>query len=560
MFDPESVIKTFKPKFNLMHWLKGNNDMVVNKAQQASVLNDLKVYIFLFCVMVLALLLALTIMLVQKYKDRIQTKLRAIYKQSVWNGVIRSIDIGYIETVMTVGTQIRLWRMKSPYQQEMDIKLAVACGSFSCSLPIIYAVFLQWAGKRVTTKKFRAKYQNLYVDIHSFKNSWTRFYLPVSMVRRILFVLIPSLLHQYPFMQLQLLILLSICYIIWYAGVKPHIDKRRIRIEMFNEFMIIIFIYHLLLFTDFCLNNKMQFSMGYSFVSSMLLIVFANLALMVIQTVERSARKRKIDKLRLAQQIHMKAVQEAKDKEIRKNLIIRKRKAMIKGKLDLRSQWIVQKKAESAMMPSTQDKTALTIALYEQQRIIKAINEKHKNVIEEQAKKISKDGKINKKSDKKKVLETIDEESDNEDKLQRINEQIKTIQQRQDERKEENPELQKWKEVAEEFMEEELQQIREHYDAELTEPVDSPDRCQFTARKDDSISLMTPTKSALIAKDEETDDEVEEATNRPKPVWGLADEDVPDELKMWIAKPKKMKDFMDRRANRNFGPAHDDQK
>ena len=64
MFDPESVIKTFKPKFNLMHWLKGNNDMVVNKAQQASVLNDLKVYVFLFSASVLALLLALTIMLV----------------------------------------------------------------------------------------------------------------------------------------------------------------------------------------------------------------------------------------------------------------------------------------------------------------------------------------------------------------------------------------------------------------------------------------------------------------------------------------------------------------
>jgi len=147
--------------------------------------------------------------------------------------------------------------------------------------------------------------------------------------------------------------LLSTAYIIWYAGVKPHIDKRRIRIEMFNEFMIMVFIYHLLLFTDFCLNNKMQFSMGYSFVSSMVLIVFANLALMIVQTVERSTRKRKIDKLRLAQQIHMKAVQDAKDKETRKNLIIRKRKAMIKGKLDLRSQWIVQKKAESAMMPFT---------------------------------------------------------------------------------------------------------------------------------------------------------------------------------------------------------------
>ena len=33
----------------------------------------------------------------------------------------------------------------------------------------------------------------------------------------------------------------------------------------------------------------------------------------------------------------MKAVQSAKDKEIRKNLIFRNRKAAIKGKLDLRS-------------------------------------------------------------------------------------------------------------------------------------------------------------------------------------------------------------------------------
>jgi magnesium-transporting ATPase (P-type) len=93
---------------------------------------------------------------------------------------------------------------------------------------------------------------------------------------------------------------LSTFYLIWYAGVKPHIDKRRIKIEVFNEFMIMIFIYHLLLFTDYCINNAMQFAMGYSFVCGLVVIVFFNLALMIVKTVERSARKRKLDKLRLA--------------------------------------------------------------------------------------------------------------------------------------------------------------------------------------------------------------------------------------------------------------------
>ena len=80
--------------------------------------------------------------------------------------------------------------------------MALVCGAFCITLPLFYTVFLKVAGKKVTSKKFREKYQNMYADIHSFKNPWTRYYLPVSMLRRILFVLIPSLLYEYPFMQL----------------------------------------------------------------------------------------------------------------------------------------------------------------------------------------------------------------------------------------------------------------------------------------------------------------------------------------------------------------------
>ena len=104
MFDPESVIKLYKPNFNLMEFIKGNKDMIVNKAQEASVLNDLKVYIFLGALFILAILIALALSIIRKYRQKIITKMKQIYDKTIWNGIIRSIDIGYIETVMTTGT------------------------------------------------------------------------------------------------------------------------------------------------------------------------------------------------------------------------------------------------------------------------------------------------------------------------------------------------------------------------------------------------------------------------------------------------------------------------
>jgi hypothetical protein len=42
-------------------------------------------------------------------------------------------------------------------------------------------------------------------------------------------------------------------YIIFYAGSEPHIFKHRRRIELFNEWWIMIMNYHLIAFSDFTL-------------------------------------------------------------------------------------------------------------------------------------------------------------------------------------------------------------------------------------------------------------------------------------------------------------------
>ena len=42
---------------------------------------------------------------------------------------------------------------------------------------------------------------------------------------------------------------------IWYVGLKPHADKHRYYLELYNEVMIMIINYHMIIFTDYTLND-----------------------------------------------------------------------------------------------------------------------------------------------------------------------------------------------------------------------------------------------------------------------------------------------------------------
>ena len=129
-------------------------------------------------------------------------------------------------------------------------------GIFICSLPIVYFVVLALYGEKLLNKSVRNRLQYMYLDIHTFKSTTAKFYLPISMLRRIIYVAIPTFLYMYPFMQLQAFLLMNTMYLMWYAYVRPHIEKRRVQTECFNEFMIFIFVYHLMIFTDFVQDNK----------------------------------------------------------------------------------------------------------------------------------------------------------------------------------------------------------------------------------------------------------------------------------------------------------------
>ena len=89
--------------------------MITDKDQNASVLNDMKIYVFIFMVAVVVLGGLLIFSLIKRFREKIEIKLIQVKKKFMWNGLIQSIDITYIEVCMTVGTQFTLRRKGSEW-------------------------------------------------------------------------------------------------------------------------------------------------------------------------------------------------------------------------------------------------------------------------------------------------------------------------------------------------------------------------------------------------------------------------------------------------------------
>lgn len=125
-------------------------------------------------------------------------------------------------------------------------------------------------------------------------------YYVIFLLRRLIFVAIPTFVHSMDFMQLQLLIFFSSLYIISYSGSQPHNTTRRNVLESFNEFMIMVSCYHLVCFSKFNLDIESQFTMGYSYIGVIMIVVFVNLFNMghdQVKACMRNRRQRKVDKV-----------------------------------------------------------------------------------------------------------------------------------------------------------------------------------------------------------------------------------------------------------------------
>ena len=77
-----------------------------------------------------------------------------------------------------------------------------------------------------------------------FRNNLTKFYSVAFAIRRMVFISIPFLFSQ-PMMQILVFMLFHTLYLMAYVSVNPHTVSKRTYIEIFNEVVLMIFMYHL---------------------------------------------------------------------------------------------------------------------------------------------------------------------------------------------------------------------------------------------------------------------------------------------------------------------------
>ena len=76
-------------------------------------------------------------------------------------------------------------------------------------------------------------------------------------------------------------IIVDLAYFTYYVSVKPHIGKRKMRVEVFNETMIHISILHLMLFTDFVEDEILKFYIGYFLIGCLLIVLLINICFLL---------------------------------------------------------------------------------------------------------------------------------------------------------------------------------------------------------------------------------------------------------------------------------------
>jgi len=114
------------------------------------------------------------------------------------------------------------------------------------------------------------------------------FYYPMYLFRRLLFVLIPTVLISHPAIQLQCLTFLNLFHMMFYAGNWPHASKQKCIMEMINEYCVMILTYHMFTFTAFVGDIEAQFLMGYSFVLVLCFILGVNVLFMAKNSIKVS--------------------------------------------------------------------------------------------------------------------------------------------------------------------------------------------------------------------------------------------------------------------------------
>ena len=141
-------------------------------------------------------LLALVLMLSKKLKNKVIKKAYRTKDAYFFNGFVKSMEISYIQQVLTSVLQLKLFIGGSKHVDKNSVYIAIGLIIFTFLLPVWSANVLSSNRWKLDKGPTRRKYQNMYPDIHLTRNNWTIYYWPISILRKWIFVMLPLIFNK----------------------------------------------------------------------------------------------------------------------------------------------------------------------------------------------------------------------------------------------------------------------------------------------------------------------------------------------------------------------------
>ena len=164
----------------------------------------------------------------------------------------------------------------------------------------VFAIYLfiwynQW---RLDDPAFQDKFGKLTQGIHLTRLYSNIYYFPNFLVRRLIFIMIPIFTFNYPTQGLQLWLLMTVFYLIYFDGSTRFILRRDNVIYNINDFFGLVQIYHYMCFTDFNRDKMKQFELGFTMVISMALMMAINVGVMIWKSVTAGRRVKRLNAIK----------------------------------------------------------------------------------------------------------------------------------------------------------------------------------------------------------------------------------------------------------------------
>jgi hypothetical protein len=210
-----------------------------------SIVDSLSLYIFMFVIGVVTIIIMMMITVVaKKFKAKIIEFLKKQWNKFLWNGFLRSFFISYCSYCIGVFKQLKVFIYTPEYIDTGDLMMAFALFILIVTVPFIILWQLNKHKDTLKNDATKARIGNLYQDfyLNPERNKYwghsVYFYYPLFMLRRIIYIGVPLLLWQYPWAQIQILLLFNFLYQAFYLSSLPYIDKTKFWVELFNEMII----------------------------------------------------------------------------------------------------------------------------------------------------------------------------------------------------------------------------------------------------------------------------------------------------------------------------------